>query len=828
MIEREDDSLTSYVLDELDAETRAQVARKLAESPELREDEVEIRAAAERLTRALFAEPAVALPEEYRRRIAKAARGAARATRGSLLRLTAAACLIAAPLALLLLSALREPRSVNTGALADSRRGSSPSPAIATAPPSPPSQGSGTPSPAVPPARRDAPARLASAVPEIAAVPTRAPAVVSSTESTPMPPARTVVRGVVRDASGGVIPGATIEVRSRETGELRQVVSNVRGEFETAAPPGRVQLKASLSGFVIARNELPAPASGAVIDWNPVLQVADISEAITVAGESIPLSTQSASVASAKKAKLAEERSGSASGQAAGVPGGVVGGVIGGLPHVLPRRRLPDDAREPWNREAYAYRRDNAFLEVARDPLSTFGADVDTASYSNVRRFLNHGSLPPADAVRIEELVNYFPYAYEPPHGGDAFAAHLEAAPAPWRPEHLLLRVGLKAREIAVEKRPPSNLVFLIDVSGSMEQRNKLPLVQRSLGMLVDQLTELDRVAIVVYAGAAGLVLPSTPGSETAAIRGAIDRLRAGGSTNGAGGIRLAYEIAAAHFIRGGVNRVILATDGDWNVGVTDEGSLVRLIQAKARSGVFLSVLGFGMGNYQDGRMEALADKGNGNYAYIDTENEARKALVEQLSGTLVTVAKDVKIQVEFNPARVRAYRLLGYENRLLRAEDFKDDKKDGGEVGAGHAVTVLYELIPVGAPSSQAVDELRYQTERRLTRSAARGEIARLALRYKHPEGSTSRPREWVVTDRALSLEEASEDFRFAAAVAAFGMLLRDSPHKGAATFAAASRLAEDALGADESGYRREFLSLVAEAERLAQRRLGPGGVRR
>jgi Ca-activated chloride channel family protein len=490
---------------------------------------------------------------------------------------------------------------------------------------------------------------------------------------------------------------------------------------------------------------------------------------------------------------------------------GYVGRSLGGDQRFQPEQE--------FNTEAYAHREDSDFLEVALHPLSTFAADVDTASYSNVRRFLDAGQRPPADAVRIEELVNYFPYDYAPPSGDEAFAAHVEVAPAPWKREHQLVRIGLKARDIATEDRPPSNLVFLVDVSGSMNQPNKLPLVQRALQMLVRRLDERDRVALVVYAGRAGLVLPSTSGDRRQLLLEAIDRLQAGGSTNGGQGIQLAYDIATREFIRGGVNRVVLATDGDFNVGVTDEGSLVRLVQEKARQGVFLSVLGFGMGNFQDARLETLADKGNGNYAYVDTENEARKALVEQMMSTLVTVAKDVKIQVEFNPAKVLAYRLIGYENRALQPEDFKDDRKDAGELGAGHAVTALFELVPVGGSLPRPrTDPLTYQRPAQTGSHADGDELMRLKLRYKEPEGDASQALEWPVAARTVSLEDSSVDFKWAAAVAEFGMVLRGSPHKAGSNLSSVLALAGEGRGDDPSGYRAEFLGLVKKAQALVE----------
>ena len=474
------------------------------------------------------------------------------------------------------------------------------------------------------------------------------------------------------------------------------------------------------------------------------------------------------------------------------------------------------------NTEAYGRIVDNGFLPVASSPLSTFSIDVDTASYSNVRRFLTQNALPPKDAVRIEEMVNYFPYSYAPPKAGDAnpFAAHIEVAGCPWNGQNRLVRIGLKGREIDAQKRPPTNLVFLVDVSGSMAPDNKLPLVKRGLRMLVERLGENDRVAIVVYAGSSGTVLHSTTGDQKGTIVGAIEALGAGGSTNGAGGIEAAYDAAVRNFIPKGVNRVILCTDGDFNVGITDIESLTRLIEAKAKTGVFLSVLGFGMGNLKDATMEKLADKGNGNYAYVDTLQEARKVLVEQMSGTLVTIAKDVKVQVEFNPAAVSSYRLIGYENRVLAKEDFNDDTKDAGEIGAGHTVTALYEVVPAvtAAGGSPRVDPLKYQRQPAPEPAPATGsaEMLTVKLRYKEPDGQTSKLLEFPLTDAGAAFANASEDFKFASAVAAFGMVLRESPHQGTATLDDALELGQQGLGRDESGYRTEFLDLVRKAKGL------------
>lgn len=474
-------------------------------------------------------------------------------------------------------------------------------------------------------------------------------------------------------------------------------------------------------------------------------------------------------------------------------------------------------ARPPFNTEAYDRLEDNPFLAAAQNPLSTFSIDVDTASYSNVRRFIESGSLPPKDAVRIEEMLNYFAYDYQPPTDGTPFATHVESASAPWAPTHRLVKIGLKGKEIPQNNRPASNLVFLIDVSGSMEDANKLPLVKKSLKMLVDNLGKKDRVAMVVYAGASGLALPSTNGNNKEKILGALDNLSAGGSTNGAQGIELAYKTAEENFIKRGTNRVILATDGDFNVGITNQGDLTRLIEEKAKTGIFLSVLGYGMGNYKDSTLEKLADKGNGNYAYIDTINEARKVLVEQMGGTLVTIAKDVKIQVEFNPALVAAYRLIGYENRMLRAEDFNNDKIDAGDIGAGHTVTALYEVVPVGVKiDTPSVDPLKYSAPQATSWTSSSNELATIKLRYKEPTGSESKLLSYPVQNSKTEVAQTSPDFKFAAAVASFGMILRDSPYKGDSKIETAIKLAQEGMGNDSNGYRAEFISLMHKSKPL------------
>ena len=479
-------------------------------------------------------------------------------------------------------------------------------------------------------------------------------------------------------------------------------------------------------------------------------------------------------------------------------------------------RRIPTDSA--FTREAYDRITENEFKNPVDHPLSTFSIDVDTASYANVRRFLNGGRLPPPDAVRIEELINYFPYDYAGPDGEAPFAVHVDAASAPWKPEHRLVRIGLQGETVDLSERPDANLVFLIDVSGSMSSPNKLELVQRSMNLLVEQLEGRDRIAVVVYAGASGLALPSTTANNQETIKYAIDNLQSGGSTNGGAGIELAYSVARQHFIEGGINRVILCTDGDFNVGTTDRGSLSRLIEEKAKTGVFFSVLGFGMGNYQDAAMEELSNKGNGNFGYVDSIKEARKVFVDQMLGTLMTIAKDVKIQVEFNPALVVSYRLIGYENRMLAKEDFNDDTKDAGEIGAGHSVTALYEIVPAGlaANSTPSVDPLKYQNPAVRKTGVESDEMLTVKLRYKQPDADVSQLIEEPFVDPGAAFAAASDDFRFAASVAAFGMLLRNSQYTEAMTFDEALDLARQAKARDPGGFRSEFIELIEKARQL------------
>jgi Ca-activated chloride channel family protein len=469
--------------------------------------------------------------------------------------------------------------------------------------------------------------------------------------------------------------------------------------------------------------------------------------------------------------------------------------------------------KDDFNTEGYASVNENGYKNVKNNPLSTFSIDVDNASYSNIRRFINNGELPPADAVRIEEMINYFKYNYPEPEGEHPFSVYTELAACPWNTKHQLLHIGLRGKSIDKSSLPPSNLVFLIDVSGSMSDPNKLPLLKSAFGLLVNELRAKDRVAIVVYAGAAGLVLESTPGNQKETIMAAIDNLEAGGSTAGGAGLKLAYAEAERNFVKGGNNRIILATDGDFNVGESSNGGMERLVEDKRELGVFMTVLGFGMGNVKDDKMELIADKGNGNYSYIDNLQEARKVLVREFGGTLFTIAKDVKFQIEFNPAKVQSYRLIGYENRLLNDEDFNDDKKDAGEMGAGHNVTALYELVPAGSDERiPSIDPLKYQKsaeENNIERTAS-SEYLTIKLRYKKPDGKTSMLLEKPVRGYVSDIEDTSDNLRFAAAVSEFGMILRNSEFKGTATLESAAKLAKSARGEDEDGYRSELIRLI------------------
>lgn len=465
------------------------------------------------------------------------------------------------------------------------------------------------------------------------------------------------------------------------------------------------------------------------------------------------------------------------------------------------------EAPQQFNTESYSTIHENGFKKAWDEALSTFSVDVDAASYSNMRRFITGGQMPPKDAIRIEELVNYFSYDYPEPEDGRPFSITTTASQAPWNEKHQVVQIGLKGKSIPTDDLPASNLVFLLDVSGSMNYHNKLPLLKSAFKLLVNQLRPEDRVAIVVYAGAAGTVLESTPGDHKEKMLASIEELQAGGSTAGGKGIKLAYQIAKENFIEGGNNRIMLATDGDFNIGASSDAAMERLIEEKRDDGIFLTVLGFGMGNYKDSKMETLADKGNGNYAYIDNIMEAKKVLINEFGGTLFTIAKDVKLQVEFNPNVVQAYRLIGYENRLLDAEDFNDDTKDAGEIGSGHTVTALYEVIPAGVESEfvKDVDPLKYQQQKV---SGNTSEILTVKFRYKKPDGSKSK----LITRtlKADATDKIDENLGWASTVASFGMLLRDSEYTGDLTYEQVSSTARRYRGEDLNGYRQEFINLV------------------
>jgi len=595
------------------------------------------------------------------------------------------------------------------------------------------------------------------------------------------------IRGTVVDSSGAVIPGATVDV-TLDGVRAASVVTDEKGAFEISGlAPGEYVVTVSLAGFKTLAQKLRLVEEAQPRPLSFTLDVAAMSETVMVMATSPLVDAQTASVRGARAFQAVS---------------------------------VAATALQPASTAEYDPINENGFRRVADAPLSTFSVDVDTASYANVRRFLTAGSLPPADAVRVEELINYFHFDYPAPRDGKPFSVTTEIGVCPWNTKHDLALVGLHAAPIAPVKVPPRNLVFLLDVSGSMEPPNRLPLVQAAMIMLSGTLRPQDRVAVVVYAGDSGLALPSTPGSRKSDIERAIRDLAAGGSTNGAEGIELAYKVAGEHFVKGGINRVILATDGDFNVGVTSDGELVKLIERKREEGVFLSVLGVGDDNLNDGMMEKLADAGNGNYSYLDSLQEAQRVLVAEAGATLVTVAKDVKLQVEFNPQRVQAYRLIGYEDRALADEDFKDDRKDAGDMGAGHSVTALYEIVRAGKADDTlpSVDSLKYQTARASTRGHG-DELMTVNLRYKTPDGDTSVPMDVPVKARFTA---DSPNIGFAAAVAEFGMLLRDSPHKAKASWRQATDLATLNRGDDPDGYRSEFIRLVGVAASLKRRDTG------
>lgn len=620
--------------------------------------------------------------------------------------------------------------------------------------------------------------------------------------------ATTVLEGIVTEAeSGEQLIGASVRIlKQKELVTL--VISDYDGRFRVTLDPGIYDLQITYTGYTPLE----------ITNVNVVAGKINRIECAVYSG----ITLQEVQVATYMVPRIQQDKT----------SGGYTlasehnKGKKGRKPKRAkpPKQKVPrntiltgrDTTLRDYNRENYSLIVENPFLESITNPVSTFSIDVDGAAYSNVRRYLNTGIMPPKDAIRVEEFVNYFDYDYPLPGDKTPFAIHVEHDTCPWAPEHRLLVIGLQGRKVDLESLPPSNFVFLVDVSGSMNDPRKLPLVQTSLDLLVAQLRPEDRVALVVYAGAAGLVLPSTPGTDKETIRKAIYRLQAGGSTAGAEGIELAYQVAQENFMKKGNNRVILCTDGDFNVGISDESELVRFIEKKRESSVFLSILGFGTDNYQDSKMQQLADAGDGNHAYIDQLSEAHKVLVQEMGGNLFAIAKDVKIQIEFNPTQVAAYRLIGYENRMLKREDFDNDAKDAGELGAGHCTTALYELIPVGQeiPEQSANEPLRYQ-KTKLTAQAKNDELMLLKVRYKKPRfGATSKLIR--MTAPTYTSPFVSNNFQMAAAAASFAMLLRSSEYKGNATFDTALELARSAATKDPQGYRKELCGLILKAKRL------------
>ena len=587
---------------------------------------------------------------------------------------------------------------------------------------------------------------------------------------------RTITGKVTASADGSAIPGVNVLLKGTTAG----TATDAQGKYTIRVPATGGTLVFSFVGFVSKEIRV---GKETVINVQLSEEVKQLNEVVTGYGK-VQRRMKSDSAPSDARA----------------------------LQGVAPGISYSYSVAEEVNTEDYQGLEENIFHGADQKPLSTFSIDVDAASYSNLRRFINAGERPPKDAVRIEEMINYFDYDYKEPKNGDPFNVYTEIAQAPWNEKHQLVHIGLQGKRIPVENLPASNLVFLIDVSGSMNQPNKLPLVKKSFQMLVDQLRPKDHVAMVVYAGAAGVVLEPTPGDDRRKILAAIDQLQAGGSTAGGAGLRLAYSLAGEHFKQNGNNRVILATDGDFNVGESSNKAMETLIEEKRKEGVYLTVLGYGMGNLKDSKMELLADKGNGNYAYIDNINEARKVLVNEFGGTLFTIATDVKLQVEFNPARVQAYRLIGYENRKLNDEDFNNDRKDAGDLGSGHTVTALYEIIPAGVKSEfYSIDQLKYQPGKSTALSSNSKDWLTVKLRYKRPGESKSSLLEHVVTGNPVTANQTSNDFRWSASVAAFGMMLTQSQYLADGWDAGhVVALAQGARGQDMEGYRSEFINLV------------------
>lgn len=594
------------------------------------------------------------------------------------------------------------------------------------------------------------------------------------------------ITGTVMDTSGNPIPGVTIQIK----GTTKGTISDVNGEFVLQIQDSKATLIFNFVGYETQEIKVNGPDHLTVV----MIEIITALEEIVVTGYSV------------------EKKEFDAAGAVSIVK---MSSFPGNNNYYQPRNRmLPAQAPE-FNTEGYSAIHENGFKSPLREPLSTFSIDVDAASYSNVRRFITQGQKPVKDAVRIEEMINYFDYDYPQPSDGHPFSIVHELGECPWNHENLLLHIGLQGEKMSNDEVPPSNLVFLIDVSGSMDYPNKLPLLKNAMKLLVSQLRANDRVAIVVYAGSSGLVLPSTPGNQKEKIITALERLHAGGSTAGAAGLKLAYKVAEENLIEDGNNRIILATDGDFNVGPSSNAEMERMIESYRNKGIFISVTGFGMGNYKDDKMEIIADKGNGNYSYIDNLLEAKKVFINEFSSTLYTIAKDVKIQIEFNPVYVKEYRLVGYENRLLNEEDFDDDKKDAGELGAGHTVTALYEIVPVKDGTGQT-RKLKYQQSNVYPDAENNNELATIHFRYKRPDSNTSTLITESILNTVFELEKTSENFRFSAAVAGFGMLLRDSEFKGTMSMDQVLFMARTSKGEDKDGYRAEFINLVELSENI------------
>jgi Ca-activated chloride channel family protein len=617
------------------------------------------------------------------------------------------------------------------------------------------------------------------------------------------------IKGQVTDGSNGDALAFANIILLQADSQLTGVVSDFNGNYKFEnTNPGKYSIKVNFAGYKTEAQKHIIVSTNKVSLVNFKLNASAVLRELTIVNEEVELKSADEVYINALSTKKETKNSSGKYDRKYKSRNKIASGYS-----MAPLESRKDN----FNTEAYAHNPENNFKTVNTSPLSTLSIDVDAASYSNMRRFINNRQTPPIDAVRIEEMINYFNYNYPQPKGEDPFSITTEMSDCPWNEKHKLIHVGIQGEKIETDQLPSSNLVFLLDVSGSMNSPNKLPLLKKSFGLLIKNLTEKDRVAIVVYAGAAGLVLPATPGNQKEKIMTALNNLSAGGSTAGGAGIKLAYKIAQENFIKEGNNRVILATDGDFNIGASSDGEMTRLIEKKRESGVFLTCLGFGMGNYKDSKMESLADQGNGNYAYIDNILEAKKVLVTEMGGTMHTIAKDVKIQVEFNPNKIASYKLIGYENRLLNAEDFNDDTKDAGELGSGHTVTALYEVVLKGNEAEIAsVDPLRYQNEKKVISSNSL-EILTVKFRYKAPQGKTSKLIVRHLKGKSIQFSKSSDNFKFSAAVAEFGLLLRNSKHKAKASYQQVIELAKKSKGIDENGYRAEFIRLVEMNEMQA-----------